>query len=161
VQLPPDYAPASREAISSTAGLWFINLRSLKEFASDQDSSRHFILIFASMPVDSGDSYADLGATITGPQQDLNLGIHLYVDGAPTDTVQLGTTTPGTHSINYVATDTSGLTATSTRTVIIAAPEAVNDNSSAMPTDASSTPALDQRANDNQPTGELGATGTE
>src|SRR5947207_6341577 len=29
-----------------------------------------------------GGTYADLGATITGPQEDLNLGIHLYIDNA-------------------------------------------------------------------------------
>jgi hypothetical protein len=50
--------------------------------------------------VNVGDRYADLGATITGPQQDLNLGIQLYVDGASTDAAQIDTTIPSTHSID-------------------------------------------------------------
>ena len=43
--------------------------------------------------------YADLGATITEPEGDLNLGIHLYVDGAAIDAVQLDTSLPGNHTI--------------------------------------------------------------
>lgn len=31
-----------------------------------------------------GDTYSDLGATITGPSQDLNLGINVSVDGSAT-----------------------------------------------------------------------------
>jgi surface protein with Ig-like domain len=73
-----------------------------------------------------GATYVDLGAQITAPQADLNLGIHLYIDGAPTDAVQLDTTQPGTHSIDYVVTDAAGLTSTSTRAVIVSAP--ANDN---------------------------------
>jgi len=69
-----------------------------------------------------GTTYADLGATISGPQQDLNLGIHLYIDGSATDAVAIDTTTPATHSIDYVVTGISGLTSTSTRTVIVSAP---------------------------------------
>jgi hypothetical protein len=57
-----------------------------------------------------------------GPQQDLNLGIHLYIDGAPADALQLDTSVAGTHSLDYVVTDAAGLTATSTRTVIVTAP---------------------------------------
>ena len=41
-----------------------------------------------------GDSYADFGATITGPQADLNLGIHTFVDGVATDPVVIDTTAP-------------------------------------------------------------------
>ena len=71
-------------------------------------------------------TYTDLGATITGPTADLNLGIRLYVDGAPVDAVQLGTSIPGTHEVDYVATDAAGLTSTTTRNVIVSAP--TNDN---------------------------------
>ena len=48
-----------------------------------------------------GTTYADLGATITGPQADLNLGLTIVVDNATsTDgTVQIDTSTPGTHTI--------------------------------------------------------------
>jgi hypothetical protein len=97
--------------------------------------------------VNVGDTYADLGATITSPTADLNLGIHLYVDGVAVDAVQLDTSTAATHSVDYVATDPAGLTATSTRTVIVSA--AANDNA------ASSTPVA---ANDNPPP--IDATGT-
>jgi hypothetical protein len=36
-----------------------------------------------------GSTYNDLGATITGPQADLNLGIHAFVDGTATDPVAI------------------------------------------------------------------------
>ncbi len=66
-----------------------------------------------------GDSYNDLGATITGPQQDLNLGIQTFVNGTPMNPVQIDTSQVATDTIDYVATDQTGLTSTSTRTVII------------------------------------------
>jgi hypothetical protein len=91
-------------------------------------------------------SYSDLGATITGPQADLNLGIATFVNGAPMNPVQIDTTAAATDTIDYVVTDQSGLTATSTRTVII---QAANDNQ------ASSTPA-----NDNTPATTTVATST-
>ncbi len=84
-----------------------------------------------------GATYTDLGATITGPQADLNLGIATFVNGAPMSPVQIDTTQAATDTIDYVVTDQSGLTATSTRTVII---QAANDNQ------ASSTPANDNAA---------------
>jgi hypothetical protein len=85
-----------------------------------------------------GASYNDLGATITGPQQDLNLGISTFVNGVAISPVQIDTSTAATDTIDYVATDQNGLTSTSTRTVIIEAP--ANDNQ------AATTPA-----NDNSP----------
>ena len=66
--------------------------------------------------ISTGATYSDLGATITGPQADLNLGIHLYVDGTATDAVQLDTSIPGHHTINYAVTGHSGLISTTTRT---------------------------------------------
>ena len=81
-----------------------------------------------------GASYSDLGATITGPQADLNLGITTFVNGTAMSPVQIDTTQAATDTIDYVVTDQSGLTSTSTRTVII---QAANDNQ------ASSTPAND------------------
>jgi hypothetical protein len=36
--------------------------------------------------VDVGATYQDLGATITGPQADLNLGLSVIVDGGATTT---------------------------------------------------------------------------
>jgi surface protein with Ig-like domain len=97
-----------------------------------------------------GSTYADLGATITGPLADLNLGIHIFVDGIATDPVVIDTSTTGTHTIDYVITGISGLTSTTTRTVIVSAP--ANDNA------ASSTPPA---ANDNSPIVLLSATGTD
>jgi hypothetical protein len=85
-----------------------------------------------------GAAYNDLGATITGPQQDLNLGISTFVNGIAMSPVQIDTSAAATDTIDYVATDQNGLTSTSTRTVIIEAP--ANDNQ------ATSTPA-----NDNSP----------
>jgi hypothetical protein len=69
--------------------------------------------------VQVGDTYNDLGATITGPQEDLNLGIATYVNGIEMSPVQIDTSAAATDTIDYVATDQNGLTSTSTRTVII------------------------------------------
>jgi len=72
-----------------------------------------------------GDSYADLGATLsdTGPGQagDANLGLKTFLNGTLVSNIVLDTSVVATDTIDYVATDTSGLTATSTRTVIIEA----------------------------------------
>jgi hypothetical protein len=54
-------------------------------------------------------------------QQDLNLGITTYVNGTPMNPVQIDTSTAATDTIDYVATDQSGLTSTTTRTAIIEA----------------------------------------
>jgi hypothetical protein len=87
--------------------------------------------------VQVGASYADLGATITGPAADLNLDIKTFVNGLFVSTIVLDTSAAATDTIDYVATDSQGLTSTSTRTVII---EATNDNQSA------SAPANDNAA---------------
>ena len=71
--------------------------------------------------VQVGASYNDLGATITGPQADLNLGIATFLNGTLTSNIVIDTSAAATDSIDYVATDQSGLTSTSTRTVIIQA----------------------------------------
>jgi hypothetical protein len=83
--------------------------------------------------VQVGTTYNDLGATITGPQADLNLGIVTYLNGTLTAPLTVDTSEPATDTIDYVATDQNGLTATSTRTVII---QAADDGSGA----ATSTP---------------------
>ncbi|WP_424363074.1 immunoglobulin-like domain-containing protein [Methylocystis parvus] len=64
-----------------------------------------------------GDTYADLGAQITGPQQDINLGFSTFLDGLKVDQIQLDTSATSTHTIDYVVTDTFGQTATATRVV--------------------------------------------
>ena len=68
------------------------------------------------------DTYGDLGALITGPTDaDKNLGIHTFVNGVAMEPVQIDTSTAGTHTIDYAATNSFGA-ATSTRTVIVDAP---------------------------------------
>ena len=52
-------------------------------------------------------TYTDLGATITGPQADLNLGITTYVNGSPMNPVQIDTSTIATDTIAYVVTECS------------------------------------------------------
>ena len=56
------------------------------------------------------------------PALDTIRGTTASVDGGATttpDQIHIDTTTPGTHTILYTATDQSGETATSTRTVIV------------------------------------------
>ncbi|MGA8611063.1 MAG: immunoglobulin-like domain-containing protein [Xanthobacteraceae bacterium] len=114
------------------------------ETASSDDSQANdippVILINGNNPaiVQIGANYNDLGATITGPQQDLDLGISTFVNGVAMSPVQIDTSTAATDTIDYVATDQNGLISTSTRTVIVEAP--ANDNQ------ATTTPA-----NDNSP----------
>jgi len=86
--------------------------------------------------VQVGETYSDLGATITGPQLDLNLGIQTFVNGVAVSPVEIDTSAVATDTIDYVATDQNGLTSTSTRTVIIEAPSIV-------PTDDASTTSDD------------------
>jgi hypothetical protein len=75
--------------------------------------------------IEVGDSYADLAATVTdtGPGQagDANLGYQTFLNGTLVSTIDIDTSQVATDTINYVATDQSGLTATSTRTVLIEA----------------------------------------
>ena len=75
--------------------------------------------------IPAGTTYADLGATITAPLADLNLGLTVVVDNATsTDgTVQIDTSSPGTHTIIYTVTDPAGLTGSATRTVIVSTPQ--------------------------------------
>ena len=84
-----------------------------------------------------GDTYSDLGATITGPAGDTNLGISASVDGGAATTpaqVSLDTSAAGTHTIVYSATDQHGVIGTATRTVIVAGRDATS--SPGRPTDA-------------------------
>lgn len=72
-----------------------------------------------------GDSYADLGATISeggaGQADDTNLGLKTFLNGTLVSNIVIDTSQVATDTIDYVATDQFGLTATSTRTVIIEA----------------------------------------
>ncbi len=69
-----------------------------------------------------GDAYADLGATITAPDADKNLGILTFLNGSKVDAIQLDTSTTSTNTIDYVVTDQFGTTATATRTLIVKSP---------------------------------------
>ena len=55
--------------------------------------------------VDVGASYSDLGATITGPQADLNLGIKTFLNGLFVSNIVLDTSAAATDTIDYVVTD--------------------------------------------------------
>jgi hypothetical protein len=71
-----------------------------------------------------GNAYSDLGATITGPAQDINLGINASVDGGATTTpeqISIDTSTSSTHTISYFATDQNGETGYATRSVVVEA----------------------------------------
>jgi hypothetical protein len=61
-----------------------------------------------------GDTYADLGATITGPTTDLNLGIMTFLIGRLVSNIVLDTSRQATDTIDYVATDSAGQTCTRT-----------------------------------------------
>jgi hypothetical protein len=97
--------------------------------------------------IEVGDTYADLGATVTdtGPGQagDTNLGVATFLNGTLVSTIAIDTSQVATDTIDYVATDTDGLTATSTRTVLIEASPSIVPaaDASTTPTDSStSTP---------------------
>jgi len=82
--------------------------------------------------VEIGASYVDLGASVTD-DKDQNLGLRAFVNGALVGDISLisiDTSTTTTHTIDYVATDTDGNTATSTRTVIVSDPPASQTDTS-------------------------------
>ncbi len=92
--------------------------------------------------VQVGALYNDLGATITGPEQDLNLGLQTFVNNSPMSPIQIDTSKAATDTIDYVVTDQNGLTATSTRTVIVEAPSIVpSDDASSSAETATATAA--------------------
>ena len=89
-----------------------------------------------------GASYNDLGATITGPQADLNLGSKTFLNGALVSNIVIDTTAAATDTIDYVVSDSHGLTGTSTRTVIVEpAAGASTPPPSVSPADASTSAA--------------------
>jgi hypothetical protein len=66
-----------------------------------------------------GDTYADLGATITSPQADLNLGIKTFLNGTLVSNIVIDTSSEATNTIDYVATDSAGLTSTTRQPSLI------------------------------------------
>jgi hypothetical protein len=72
-----------------------------------------------------GDTYTDLGAIVTD-NQGHDLGYKTIHNGAPVSNILIDTSQVATDTIDYVATDTWGNTATSARTVLVeAAPSIV------------------------------------
>lgn len=67
-----------------------------------------------------GDLYADLGATVTD-NVDQNHGLKYFLNGALVSDIVIDTSAAATDTIDYVAADNAGNTATSTRTVIVEA----------------------------------------
>jgi hypothetical protein len=63
------------------------------------------------------DSYADLGATVsdtqTGQAGDTNLGYQTFLNGTLVTNLTIDTSSVATDTIDYVATDDAGTTATS------------------------------------------------
>ena len=103
---------------ADAVGTFFVFLHLLKRQAkgSSTDGNNPAYIIV-------GDTINDLDATISGPQADLNLGITTYVNGTEMRPVQINTSTAAPDTIDYVVTNQTGLTATSTRTVIARAPD--------------------------------------
>ena len=102
-----------------------------------------------------GDTYRDLGATITGPTDaDKNLGIKTFLNGALVSNIVIDTNKVATDTIYYVATDQSGFTSTSTRTVLIealassqsSATATIPTSPSIVPTEPASTTAATSTA---------------
>jgi hypothetical protein len=77
-----------------------------------------------------GDTYSDLSAVITAPEEEKNLGIKTYLNGTLVSDIVLDTTSAATDTIDYVVTGHSGLTSTSTRQVIVEplAPPSIPDS---------------------------------
>ena len=78
---------------------------------------------------------SDTGA---GQAGDTNLGYKTFLNGTLVSNIVVDTSAVATDTIDYVATDTDGLTSTATRTVIVEAPSIVPTNN-ATTIDATST----------------------
>jgi hypothetical protein len=83
-----------------------------------------------------GDTYTDLGAIVTD-NQGHSLGYKTFLNGALVSNIVIDISQIATDTIDYVATDSAGLTATSTRTVIILAASSTPPTSP--PTDTTTT----------------------
>jgi hypothetical protein len=68
-----------------------------------------------------GDTYADLGATVTD-NVDQNLGIVIFVDDVEVSQVTIDTAVAGEHTVRYESTDTAGNVGSATRTVVVDEP---------------------------------------
>jgi hypothetical protein len=90
--------------------------------------------------INVGDIYTNLGAIVTD-NQGQDLSYRTFVNGVLSGNILIDTSQVATDTIDYVATDTWGNTATSTRTVIIeASPSIIPTNEAS--TTASSSPSV-------------------
>jgi hypothetical protein len=85
-----------------------------------------------------GDTYTDLSAIATD-NQGHDLGYKTFLDGALVSNILIDTSQAATDTIDYVATDTWGNTATDTRTVIIEAAPSIVPTTLAAGAEASTT----------------------
>ena len=117
----PILTPAQFQAMVAAASQSGSSSTSPSSPASETADTPPVITINGDNPaiIQTGASYSDLGATISGPQADLNLGIQTYLNGVLTGDIEIDTSAAATDTIDYVATDGRGLTSTSTRTVIV------------------------------------------
>ena len=89
------------------------------------DTSAPVITLLGNNPAEItiGDTYSDMGATVTDTDGDgsvnNNLGIQFNVNGIDVTSISLDTSTTTTHTIIYSAVDGAGNTGAATRTVIV------------------------------------------
>ena len=89
-----------------------------------------------------GDTYSDLGASITGPTaQDLNLSIHVFVDGhQKTESIVLDTSVARVWTIRYEATNAAGTTSVERQVIIGESPPPPTPEPEAATTTPETTP---------------------
>jgi len=85
-----------------------------------------------------GDSYADLGASVTD-NVDQTLGLKYFLNGALVSYIVIDTSEATTDTSDHVATDHAGNTSTSTRTVIVEAASSTPPSSSDATTSAANS----------------------
>jgi hypothetical protein len=90
--------------------------------------------------VQIGDAYTDLGA-LAQDSAGHDLSYRTFLNGALSGNVLIDTSAAATDTIDYVATDTWGNTATSTRKVIVEAASATDNNATDERTSSSTPPA--------------------
>ncbi len=90
--------------------------------------------------INVGATYNDLGAIITSPAADVNLGITYLVDGLASAAVQIDTSFPAEHTVTYRVIDPAGYVGEATRTVRVVDLNNLGTASTTSPTEASSTP---------------------
>ena len=88
--------------------------------SATSSSTPPVIIIVGNNPaiINIGDTYQDLGATAKDSEGH-DLGVKTFLNGLLVSDIVLDTSTTTTNTIDYVATDATGLTATSTRTAIV------------------------------------------